>query len=90
MDRNTGNAVQKAGHGDRDDVAYLAIDIGGSGLKATVLDREESMLVDRVRVETPVPPSPDVIVEALVALVKTLPPFDRISIGFRAWSATAA
>lgn len=68
--------------GDRGEVATLAIDIGGSGLKATVLDRNGSMLADRVRVETPAVSPPTVIVEALVELVKPLPPFDRISIGF--------
>lgn len=74
--------ARKAGNRARADVVTLAIDIGGSGLKATVLDREGSMLVDRVRVETPKPAPPGVIVDALVALVEPLPPFDRISVGF--------
>lgn len=74
--------ARKAGKGDRSEVATLAIDIGGSGLKATVLDRDGSMLADRVRVETPDVSPPEMIVEALVELVKPLPPFDRISIGF--------
>lgn len=67
---------------DREEVVTLAVDIGGSGLKATVLDRDGSMLADRVRVETPDVSPPEVIVELLVDLVKPLPPFDRISIGF--------
>jgi polyphosphate glucokinase len=60
----------------------LAIDIGGSGLKASVLDAHGNMLVDRVRVETPVGRPPTVIVDALAALVAPLPPFDRVSVGF--------
>ena len=80
--RNTGNAARKTETVDRDHVATLAVDIGGSGLKATVLDRDGSMLANHVRVDTPNPSPPDVIVDALVALVKPLPPFDRISIGF--------
>lgn len=40
------------------------------------------MLADPVRVETPDPAPPKAIVSALVALVKALPAFDRISIGF--------
>lgn len=80
--RNTGNAALKAETGDRGHVATLAIDIGGTGLKATVLDRNGSMLANHVRVDTPDPSPPAVIVDALVALVKPLPPFDRISIGF--------
>ena len=60
----------------------LAIDIGGSGLKATVLDHEGSMLADRVRIDTPDGAAPEEIVDALVALVEPLPAFDRISVGF--------
>lgn len=60
----------------------LAIDIGGTGLKAMVLDAKGQSLTERVRVETPRPATPDAIVEALVALVKPLPAFDRISVGF--------
>jgi polyphosphate glucokinase len=60
----------------------LAIDIGGSGLKAAVLDDSGAMLTERVRVDTPQPCDPKQLVEALVALVKPLPRFDRVSVGF--------
>lgn len=60
----------------------LSIDIGGTGLKASVLDARGKMTVDRVRVETPYPCPPEVMVKALVELVKPLPAFDRVSIGF--------
>ncbi|HUX33100.1 MAG TPA: ROK family protein [Gemmatimonadaceae bacterium] len=60
----------------------LALDIGGTGLKATVVDAKGRMLVDRVRVETPDPAPPRVMVNALVELVKPLPAYDRISAGF--------
>lgn len=60
----------------------LAIDIGGSGLKAAVLDERGRMVVDRVRVPTPVGRPPEVIVSALAKLVAPLAPFDRISVGF--------
>jgi polyphosphate glucokinase len=60
----------------------LAIDIGGTGLKASVLDEAGAMLHDRVRVETPVGSPPEVIVEALAKLVAPLPRYDRISVGF--------
>jgi polyphosphate glucokinase len=60
----------------------LAIDIGGSGLKASVLDEHGKMIVPRVRVETPVGRPPAEIVAALAALVAPLPPFDRVSVGF--------
>ena len=63
-------------------VSTLAIDIGGSGLKASVLDTAGEMLCERVRVDTPHPCSPAVLVEALAKLVAPLPAFDRISVGF--------
>jgi len=60
----------------------LAIDIGGTGLKALVLDERGDKLTERVRVETPRPATPEAVLSALVALVKPLAPFDRISVGF--------
>jgi polyphosphate glucokinase len=60
----------------------LAFDIGGSGLKATVLDDRGKMLTDRVRVETPQPCPPGVLLEKLKELLAQLPEFDRVSVGF--------
>ncbi len=60
----------------------LAIDIGGTGLKASVLDRAGKMLVGQVRVPTPYPCSPKILLKALADLVATLPRFHRISAGF--------
>ena len=60
----------------------LAIDIGGSGLKASVLDAAGQMVVKRVRTPTPSPATPSAVVDTLAGLIKPLPPFDRISIGF--------
>jgi polyphosphate glucokinase len=63
-------------------VNTLAIDIGGSGFKATVLDPDGQMLADRVRVDTPYPCSPDQFVEAVTTLVEPLPESARVSVGF--------
>ena len=60
----------------------LAIDVGGSHLKASVLNEDGTPMVDRVRVDTPVGAPPDAVVGALVELVEPLPPFDRVSVGF--------
>lgn len=60
----------------------LAIDVGGSGLKAALLDEDGALLGDRLRVPTPKGVSPQGMVDALVALVGPLPAFDRVSIGF--------
>jgi polyphosphate glucokinase len=60
----------------------LAIDIGGTGLKASVLNASGEMIVDRVRVATPKPCPPDLMIETLRALVAPLPEYHRISVGF--------
>jgi polyphosphate glucokinase len=60
----------------------LAIDIGGTGLKASVLDDSGKMVERHVRVPTPYPCSPAILVDALVKLTTPLTSYDRISIGF--------
>lgn len=60
----------------------LAIDVGGTGLKASVLDAHGRLAAERVRVKTPHPIDPSLLVETLVKLVKPLPVFDRVSVGF--------
>lgn len=61
----------------------LALDIGGTGLKAAVLDESGALLTERARIDTPHPAPPKVMVDALVGLAQSLPvPFERISIGF--------
>jgi polyphosphate glucokinase len=60
----------------------LAIDIGGTGLKASVLDAQARMVVPRARIPTPSPCPPDRLMADLIRLVGGLPPADRVSIGF--------
>lgn len=63
-------------------VNTLAIDIGGSGLKARVLDAQGAPLCERVRIDTPVGSPPDAIVALLAELVRDLPSHDRVAVGF--------
>jgi len=60
----------------------LAIDIGGTGLKASILDRYGRMILDPVHLPTPYPCTPRILLGALVKLTAPLPSHDRISIGF--------
>jgi polyphosphate glucokinase len=60
----------------------LAIDVGGTGLKASVLDASGRKLVDRVRTKTPYPCPPRVLIRALDQLTHELPQWDRVSVGF--------
>jgi polyphosphate glucokinase len=65
--------------------AILAVDIGGTGLKAALIDRRGGMLTERVRVETPHPSPPNTIVHTLGVLVRPLLADARVgavSVGF--------
>jgi polyphosphate glucokinase len=60
----------------------LAIDIGGTKLKAGLLDEDGTMVAGPNRVDTPPHPTPRVVVDLLVGLATPFGRFDRISIGF--------
>jgi polyphosphate glucokinase len=60
----------------------IAIDVGGTGLKADVLDKAGAPMAGRVRVPTQYPMSPDDLVSTLTQLVAKLPEGDRVSCGF--------
>lgn len=60
----------------------LAIDIGGTGLKAALLDAEGNMITERVRVPTPPECPPKLMVETLAKMVAPLRAYDRVSVGF--------
>ncbi|MDR5775772.1 ROK family protein [Caballeronia sp. LP006] len=62
----------------------LAIDVGGTGLKAAIISEEGEMKSDRLRVATPHPATPEVLVDTLIKLVEPLvaEPPTHISIGF--------
>jgi polyphosphate glucokinase len=60
----------------------LAIDIGGTHLKASVLDRSGAEIRRRVEIDTPHPAPPTRVLELLDGMIRTLPRFDRISVGF--------
>ncbi len=60
----------------------LAIDIGGTGLKAAIINLKGKLLSEHLRVLTPHPCPPALMVKTLVELVKPLKRFECISIGF--------
>ncbi|MBA2321551.1 MAG: ROK family protein [Deltaproteobacteria bacterium] len=60
----------------------LCIDIGGSGIKAMILDGTGKPVTERQRVETPQPAEPAAVIDATVALVETVGAYDRISVGY--------
>jgi polyphosphate glucokinase len=60
----------------------LCIDIGGTGIKAIVLDEAGAPITERGRIETPQPAVPDAVLAVIDELVKGQGEFDRVSIGF--------
>jgi polyphosphate glucokinase len=60
----------------------LAFDIGGTGLKAGVLDARGRLVAPRARVPTQYPCPPERMIRALVGLTRGLPQFDRVAAGF--------
>ena len=60
----------------------LTIDVGGSSIKAIILQEDGSPASTRSQIETPHPATPDVIVATLIDFMATQDNYDRISIGF--------
>jgi polyphosphate glucokinase len=60
----------------------LAVDIGGTGLKAMLLSSTGKPLTERFRVATPRPATPRAVLGALWRLVPAGAAFDRVSVGF--------
>ncbi|MBD3749576.1 MAG: ROK family protein [Sphingobacteriales bacterium] len=61
---------------------FLAIDIGGSHIKATVLHPNGEMQFDYKKIETPEKATPQLLIDAIKTLLQDFPSFDKISVGF--------
>ena len=75
-------AATTASSTPRSGLSTLAIDIGGTGLKALILGPDGAAKTERVRVPTPHPATAEAVIAALVALVEPLHGYDRVSVGF--------
>ena len=60
----------------------LAIDIGGTHIKASVLDATGRMVASELRLPTPVEATPNAVLGVIAAVAKQLPDVDRVSAGF--------
>jgi len=59
----------------------LAVDIGGSGIKAIILDETGNPLTERTRISTPKPAKPQPMVAVIAQLAEGQGQFDRVSVG---------
>ena len=62
--------------------AILGVDIGGTFVKASVVDNQGFMLASWQRAQTPKPATLDALIGTIKSLAKNLPAFDAISIAF--------
>ncbi len=60
----------------------LSIDIGGSNIKAVILNSKGEMLIDYKKLPTPVPATPENVIATIKTLIKTYPAYQKISVGF--------
>jgi polyphosphate glucokinase len=60
----------------------LGVDIGGTYMKAAVLDRAGGLMAEQVRAATPRPATPEAVLARIAELARKMPAFDRISVGF--------
>jgi len=67
---------------DTSDLRILSIDIGGSRIKATILNMNGDMLVEYQKIETPSSANPAHVIEAIQTLTKDFQSYDRVSVGF--------
>ena len=61
---------------------FLSIDIGGSHIKATILNDKGALQMDYDKVPTPLPANPENVINVIKKLVKSFPAYDYISVGF--------
>ncbi len=60
----------------------LAVDIGGTGIKAELLDERGRPLTERARIPTPAKAAPRPVIAIIGELARKLGEFDRVSVGF--------
>ncbi|MDB5144328.1 MAG: hypothetical protein JWQ66_3041 [Mucilaginibacter sp.] len=61
---------------------FLSIDIGGSHIKATILNDKGALQMDYDKIPTPLPANPENVVNAIKKLVKSFASYDMVSVGF--------
>lgn len=60
----------------------LSLDIGGTLLKAGVVDRSGRLVSNYLKVATPRPATPSAILTCLKQMIGELPAFERVAVGF--------
>jgi polyphosphate glucokinase len=64
------------------DEKILSIDIGGSHIKATIINYEGDFVHKYEREKTPSPPSPENVVKLILEMASRFPAYDKVTAGF--------
>lgn len=65
-----------------DKESILTIDIGGTNIKASVLNSKGEMLVEYVKTPTPENSNPEKVIKEIKKLITDFPEYHKISVGF--------
>lgn len=63
-------------------VTTLAVDVGGTGIKAAALDEKGKMITERHKIKTPHKATPKKVIAIIEELAEMAGSFDRASVGF--------
>lgn len=66
----------------KSETGILSIDIGGSHIKAVVLNTKGELQIEYKKVVTPIPANPENVLKTIQGLVAGFPAYDKISVGF--------
>jgi len=64
------------------DEKILCIDIGGSHIKATIINYQGEFLQNYEREKTPSPPSPENLLKLILEIASRFPDYDKVTAGF--------
>lgn len=82
MPANTKASAAKSGIKTASGTRTLAVDIGGTGIKAETLDARGKPITDRQRIPTPTHATPHKVIAIIKKLATRCAPFERVSVGF--------
>jgi polyphosphate glucokinase len=60
----------------------LCLDIGGTGIKGLTIDESDTPTSERIREATPHPATPQAVLAVVGEIVKQLPSYQRVAVGF--------
>jgi len=63
-------------------IITLAVDVGGTGIKAAALDEKGRMITERQKIKTPSNATPKKVIAIIAELAEMAGAFDRASVGF--------